>query len=112
MYGIGSRIDGSTRSNDQTVDSLMIKVDALASAVLTVPCDKFTFELEGVDSSGVRRKALYNWDQSDTKKKLFIVFNVFVNKFVVWMQAEFIARGISYTIISSPVHSFEGANER
>ncbi len=89
---------------ESRLDSICTKVDVLnATARSFTPCRSFEIYAEGDGPDGRRMKVSYNWANSDFKRKLLIVFIVLVMKLVSWMQAEFNRRGISCTLVTSPV---------
>lgn len=91
------------RLEEQTIDSIRVKVDALIGSPELVPCNRFEIALEGVDPNNVRRRQAYTWENSDSKKRILVVLIVLVMKLVWWMQHEFSARGINYNLILWPV---------
>ena len=91
------------RLEEQTIDSIRVKVDAIAGNPELIPCDRFEIALEGVDASNIRRRQTYTWASADSKKRVLIVLVVLVMKFVRYMQQELKARGINYNLVLWPV---------
>lgn len=87
----------------QTIDSIRVKVDAIAGSPELVPCDRFEIALEGVDASQMRRRQAYTWASADSKKRVLVVLVVLVMKLVRYMQQEFKGRGIDYNLVLWPV---------
>lgn len=85
------------------LESLREKVNALKSDHPLLPCEHFEIYLQGTDGSGQRRQFSYTWATADAKKRLAIVQVILVLKFVQWMQSEFNARGIKYTLVVLPM---------
>lgn len=95
---------------EQTIESIRLKVDALAGSPELVPCNRFEIALEGTDANNVRRRQAYTWESADSRKRVLIVLVVLVMKLVRWMQQEFNARGIKYNLVLWPVQ-FDPSNE-
>lgn len=87
------------RISPQEIDALRQSIDKSAPDVKVVPCHEYTLESSGLDEKGVRHSKKYDWTNSDSTKKLFIMFVTFLMKLVFWIQNEFLARGISYSMI-------------
>ena len=64
-------------------------------------CQKFSIFISGTNTStGEKVQQEYQYKEADLNKKIIIIFIVLVMKLLIWMQSEFVRRGISYTIIS------------
>lgn len=87
------------RISTQEIDALRKSIDNSAPGIKVVSCEEYTLESSGLDENGVRRHLMYDWKNSDSAKKLFIMFVTFLMKLVFWIQGEFSARGIGYPMI-------------
>ena len=87
----------------QTIDSIRLKVDALPGSPEMFPCNRFEIALEGVDASNVRKRQAYTWESADSRKRVLIVLVVLVMKLVRWMQQQFNAKGINYNLVLWPI---------
>ena len=85
-----------------SLESLRLKVDALASDPPMHPCDQYHIFAQFRDQFGRTQEVRYDWASSDTKKRVLLVFVQFVMKLVQWMQMEFNRRNIPYSIIAWP----------
>jgi hypothetical protein len=88
--------------DDNGLIALRDAVDGLPSLQPMEPCEKFEIYLEGRDASGNRQQVTYTWAAADTKKRVALVQVVLVLKLVQWMQHEFNAKGIRYTLVAWP----------
>lgn len=79
--------------------SLSGKVNSLESGHKMLPCEEFEIYLSGLDQCGQHCNVTFRWENADLKKKIVILFIVFILKLVQWMQHEFIKRGIEYKLI-------------
>lgn len=84
------------------LDGLCLKVDAMSATRAILPCKKFQLYISGKTPDGTDKEITYTWETADMKKRIMLVFVLFVLNFVTWMQEEFKKRGISYTIIANP----------
>lgn len=84
----------------ETLNSIKNKVNALSSTPPWRPCEELGIFAEGSDQSGQRQKIQYEWASCDIKKRLLLVFIPLVMKLTQWMQSEFDRRGIEYTLVA------------
>ena len=87
---------------ENALNSLRDRVNALQSAQELLPCEQFEIYLEGVDQAGQRKQVSYSWGTADTKKRLAVIQVVLILKLAQWMQREFNARGIQYNLVVWP----------
>lgn len=85
------------------LESLANRVDAI-----DVPEDlnlqdskKFHLFMGGKDQDGNPAERTYTWETGDNRIRFVIVFVILMLKLTHWIQVEFNARGVSYTIVSA-----------
>ena len=86
---------------ESSLDSLCTSIDMLPPTEKILSCQKFSIFISGTNTStGEKVQQEYQYKEADLNKKIIIIFIVLVMKLLIWMQSEFVRRGISYTIIS------------
>ena len=90
------------RLEENALNSLRDRVNALPAEPKLLPCEKFAIYLEGTDQTGQRKQVSYTWATADTKKRLAVIQVILVLKLVQWMQKEFNTRGIAYNLVVWP----------
>lgn len=81
------------------IDSLCSRIDGIASDVQLQPCKEFHAYVGGKDAEGTPVEKTYRWKDGDNRIRFVIMFVVLMLKITHWIQTEFRARKIEYTII-------------
>lgn len=83
---------------DSIIDSIKTKVDQLEPAADIQNCESFEAYVSGRDQNGERQDITYRWAESDNRIKFVLIFVILMLKLTRWLQLEFTAREIDYTI--------------
>lgn len=85
------------------LESLANRVDAIdAPEDLNLQdSKKFHLFMGGKDQDGSPAERTYTWETGDNRIRFVIVFVILMLKLTHWIQVEFNARGVSYTIVSA-----------
>jgi len=81
------------------IEALANKIDAISEPEKMVPCRNFSAYLSGKDQNGNQKDVEHKYEDSDLRMRFIILFVAFMLKLSWWLQSEFNARNIKYTII-------------
>lgn len=84
------------------IDSLRIQINSLSSQMKLQPCEKFHVYGQGLNEFGEKIETTHNWEES-AKVQILILFVQLMLKITQYMQSSFIARGIKYDLIVTPM---------
>lgn len=79
------------------IESLTTLIDNAFPNARVNKCRDFSVDSEGTDVSGARAKQRHDWN-SGTSKQFFIMCVILTMKLTFWIQEQFQARGIEYTL--------------
>lgn len=87
------------------LESLASRVDAIdvPETLNLQDARKFHLFIGGKDQDGTPTECTYTWDTGDNRTRFVIVFMTLMLKLTHWIQVEFDARHIPYTIISADI---------
>ena len=88
--------------DEAALEDLKERVNLLPSRPPMQPCEKWQLFSQGRDRYGRPHQETLDWESSDMKKRILLIFVQLVLKLVQWMQTEFSKREIPYAIILWP----------
>ncbi|WP_417355121.1 hypothetical protein [Gallaecimonas pentaromativorans] len=83
------------------IEALKNRVDDVVESAKVQKCETFHVFVGGKDQNGNPKEVTYTWGDSDNRVKFVLVFVILMLKITHWIQSEFNARGINYTIVST-----------